>query len=540
MQLSLCTPNRSKALHLECDCETSPVKLPVSSWRGPVTVHCNIPYAGIAGFWQPQMNRPRQQLLWDYQFNSSFQCGLPFFSMFSTENINRFSIGFSNAVSTMEFRIRMNQELGCAELTVDFVAQEDFVIFIDTVPSRTWMEVLRDYCCFLHPSPLVPAPDAAWNPVFCTWYAAHAELDTRWTEENAALAAKLGFGTFIIDDGWCFDEKKRVSPSTVSTWYEHIGDWEVSMVKFPDFHSHVKRVKEMGLTYMVWVAPFLVGCRSRLADRVATAGNDPCGFARLDPNDSAGMRLVLNQVLKLAEKYELDGLKVDFIDTLPPCEVPDAGKYIYNFVRELAEKLRAHNPEALIEFRQNYSTIMTAGYATQFRANDTPFDFMENFNRIVQLRLLLGDGVPIHSDPVFWNRNAEEEEIARHLVAALAGVPMASLDLTTLTGTEEAIFRNYLAFYRTHRDFYQFGKWKIFAEQDCYAGIVAEYHGRRLAIAAQRAFAFDYATTHPAELVLLNLTGTSLHLPNLKRVWNGKGEEIPSASGIPVGGRGEF
>ena len=60
-------------------------------------------------------------------------------------------------------------------------------------------------------------PEGAWEPVFCTWYAVHAAVTQDWVEKNAEVASRLGFRTLIIDDGWCFDVMKRVSPETIST-----------------------------------------------------------------------------------------------------------------------------------------------------------------------------------------------------------------------------------------------------------------------------------------------------------------------------------
>ena len=57
---------------------------------------------------------------------------------------------------------------------------------------------------------------------------------------------------------------KRVSPTTIVSWYEWIGDWDVSTKKFPDFKNHVKRIKNLGMSYMIWCAPHLWGFKSDL------------------------------------------------------------------------------------------------------------------------------------------------------------------------------------------------------------------------------------------------------------------------------------
>ena len=74
-------------------------------------------------------------------------------------------------------------------------------------------------------------PCGAWEPVYCTWHAAHAVLSEELLEENARMARQLGFGTFIVDNGWCLDENKRVTPATLQTWHEWIVDWRLSEKK---------------------------------------------------------------------------------------------------------------------------------------------------------------------------------------------------------------------------------------------------------------------------------------------------------------------
>ena len=89
-------------------------------------------------------------------------------------------------------------------------------------------------------------------------------------ERTAAIAAELGFGTFILDDGWSYDEAKHVNPETIKTWYRDVGRWDAfSPLKFPDFQSHRERMRKLGLNYVVWVAPYFVGTRSEAFRRLS-------------------------------------------------------------------------------------------------------------------------------------------------------------------------------------------------------------------------------------------------------------------------------
>ena len=76
--------------------------------------------------------------------------------------------------------------------------------------------VYGTYRALVRPDWTPSYPDDAWMPVYCTWYAVHAAVEKQWLEEHVDTAAAMGFGTFIVDDGWCFDDMKRVTPQTFS------------------------------------------------------------------------------------------------------------------------------------------------------------------------------------------------------------------------------------------------------------------------------------------------------------------------------------
>ena len=108
----------------------------------------------------------------------------------------------------------------------------------------------------------MPVLEHAFDPVFCTWTAIHHDVSQEWVQRNARLAADLGFGTWLTDDGW-FTDKAACAD------YGHAGDWEPCITKFPDFAGHVRAVQEMGLRYVLWVAPFMIGDESGAAKRYA-------------------------------------------------------------------------------------------------------------------------------------------------------------------------------------------------------------------------------------------------------------------------------
>ncbi len=431
---------------------------------GIAELHLDIPIIDLQGYWIPDNRAPLARIPWVIEADSAAQRNFPWISFFNTSQENRISVGLDCLYSDVKMVARMNQESCNYQLTIKVVVDKPGRSFRVIVNRRRqpWTRCLQDWREALK-LPAVQYPAGAWEPVFCTWYAVHAAVTRDWVEQTAAEAAKLGFGTYIIDDGWCFDDMKRVSPETIGTWYEMIGDWEVSSKKFPDFVEHVKRVQGMGLSYMLWVTPFLIGVKSRLFQQIKD-----CVFPRyaegchtFDTANIEAGKIIIGKLAALMENYPLDGLKIDFLDYVFPNVDAPRSEITRKFIQELTDAVRAPKADALIEFRQSYATVGMLPYGTQFRAGDVPFDFVDNFQRLAQIRVSIGDGAPVHADPVYWHPRETEANISRHMIASLLGVPMLSMDLNTVSEKQKGIIAHWLGLYKRHFDTFTTGKWEI-------------------------------------------------------------------------------
>ncbi|KIF05970.1 hypothetical protein PL81_10150, partial [Streptomyces sp. RSD-27] len=96
-------------------------------------------------------------------------------------------------------------------------------------PLRAWYARQR---------PPMPVPEGARTPVYSTWYAFNQDVGAGEVEAQAALAAGLGCGTLILDDGWQEYGHGR--------GYAGLGDWRPDPAAFPDFTAHVARVRALG------------------------------------------------------------------------------------------------------------------------------------------------------------------------------------------------------------------------------------------------------------------------------------------------------
>lgn len=429
-----------------------------------IQLKITVPIVDIQSYWIPGNRTPENRIPWNIEAKSSAQQNFPFISFLNSAQQNRCSIGLGNLKNDTLIYAKMNQEKCHYELTITIAVTPETQPFQVIVNRRDqpWTQCLDDWRKALK-MPLLTFPEAAWQPVFCSWYAVHAAVTQSWVEQNATLAAELGFGTLIIDDGWCFDEMKRVTPTALTNWYEMIGDWELSTQKFPDFVNHVRRVRALGLNYMLWVTPILIGAKSKLYQEIKdfVSGDYHEGCYCFDPLHEAAGQVIIGKISRLMKDYQLDGLKIDFLDYVPTNPEQPRGLETHKFIAALSAAIRAHKSDALIEFRQSYATIGMLPFATQFRAGDVPFDFIDNFQRLAQIRISIGDRVPIHADPAYWHPNETPENISRHLIASLVGVPMVSMDLNKITKSEKTIIVGWLAFYQKHLETFKNGRWNI-------------------------------------------------------------------------------
>ena len=206
------------------------------------------------------------------------------------------------------------------------------------------------------------------------------------------------------------------------------------------------------------------------------------------------------------------------------------------FIRELAKMVREVKKDALIEVRQRYDTPVMMAYGTQFRAGDVPFDFIDNFQSIGQIRITMGDRVPVHADPVYWHPQESPVNISRPMIASLAGGPMLALDRLKLSGTEQKIIRRWLTFYEEHLPTFRNGKWKMIYLQSniAYTTVTADCESIIILLDPAR---LPEAVGNAAEkVIILNLTQDDLFLDGAE---TSDFEGCPGQPGIiPSGGAG--
>ena len=514
--------------------------IPRSGKAENIEIKFFLPIAQVTGFWHASLAAGvKMRLDWNIDFVCGGQYNYPAFVLFNRACRCQWAVMLSNIRDDARFSARLDQENEGYKITITIASSADAGDLVLRIDSRgeALDQVLSDWRQSLDIAPQ-QFPQAAWDPVFCTWYAKHGAVDAAWLEPAAQRAVDMGFKTLIVDDGWCYDEYCRVNPETIANWYRTIGDYRVSELKFPRFAEHVRRVQAMGMNYMVWVAPHLIGFDSEFFARYPETVIEPLveGYRRLNVKDVRARNLLTERLRNLMSSANLDGLKIDFIDIVRPDPANPNARETLAFTKELSDAVRSVKADALIEFRQSYTNCAMLPYATQFRAGDAPFDALKNFGRIAEIRLSLGNNIPVHADPAFWSKSDPAECVARHMIAMMGGVPMLSMDLLQLSDMEEKIIRRWMEFYSCHQTLLNHGAWRVEMSQQHIAALTVEDDQKKIILLNDSNYASAMTDVSGKEVYLANLSDNPA-------VWQADivqdlyGKNTAQAA-IPVGGCG--
>lgn len=444
-----------------------------------VTVEWDVPIVEMHGLYFG--GNPKWELtylpFWNTEKTVAAHTGLPYLSLIHRDGSNRLAVGSFDQMTETTLSAELSEMTRCYHFRLTKPSSSaangqtlvtgglwEETLFVSRAPAP-WPDVLkayvRQYDATLQPR-LMPVPDSAYAPVFCSWTAIHHEVSHEWVMRNARLAAELGFGTWITDDGWFIEQGKFAD-------YSLAGDWQPYAGKFPNLREHVAAVQGLGLRYILWVAPFMVGYDSEAATRYAallTDGRAPIRFFNLSPWHDQTQDIIAGLLHRLVEEYGLDGLKIDFIDSVPtharrlPGARPETlGQRIFDILDSVIHELWAEKPDLLIEFRNTYCNLASRSYANIYRCSDVPINPTLNRWQATMLRLLTPDRA-VHLDPALWHPDDSAENVAVHLINLLVGVPMVSIELEDYPQAHIDLIRHWIGFYNSHRPTLAFGRFQ--------------------------------------------------------------------------------
>ncbi|MCI5870358.1 MAG: alpha-galactosidase, partial [Dorea sp.] len=432
----------------------------IAAWEFPVL--------DIVGRWHPICYFDRSiRADWCFGERSMSSISAPVMTFFNENGENKGTFAVSEALKEVRMRIGVHEENGTMKCEVHInLGKYDkeeyaFKIMIDfrNVPyEKSIAEVGKwwEQECGFTPADV---PEDAKNPMYSFWYSYHQDFSEQEVEAECRRAKEMGFRSVILDDGWQTDDTNR--------GYGYCGDWEVAEKKIKDMKKHVQVVHDMGMKYLIWYSVPYVGMYSKVwerfkdkliwVDQIQKAGV-------LDIRYQEVREYLSNIYVDAVKKWDLDGLKLDFIDefyersTTPLVnEAMDCSclqEALNKLLEETMKKLKHIKPDILIEFRQRYIGPAIRQYGNMLRVCDCPNSGLSNRVGVVDLRLLSGS-TAVHSDPVMWHRDEKPEIAALQMIACLFATLQFSVRLDTLSEGQKQMVQNYLTFMKEHKDLLQ-------------------------------------------------------------------------------------
>jgi len=456
---------RLHLIHVKLISETPATPAPLKlTWRYPIV--------DIQAMWNSGCDSKRWlSRPWEITVQSQVTKDAPVVSLYNLAGDNRLTFACSDVLNHIESTAAIDESTSTFSCHLHFFAhptaplcQYRATLRLDR-RARPYHQSLRDVEAWWTSQPnITPSfvPDVARLPMYSTWYSFHKELTDTEVEKQCRLAKELGCDAVIIDDGWQTEDN--------NDGYAYCGDWEVCQKKFPDMAAHIARLHQMGMKSLLWFSVPFIGFKSRAYSQfkgkylyeIESLNAFNMSAAVLDPRYPEVREYLINLYEKAIRQWDLDGLKLDFVDQFTPTEanykddatgrdIDSVPLAVDRLLRDTMARLSRIKPNILIEFRQPYIGPLMRNYGNLFRAGDCPNDAICNRVRTIDVRLLAGS-TATHSDMLMWSPDEPVESAVLQFLNILFSVPQISVKLEQIPESHQRMLRFWIGFWREHRD----------------------------------------------------------------------------------------
>ena len=291
--------------------------------------------------------------------------GMPIHSVLGQNGKNAVTIALSDSKNRFEIKSGIHEEDATLTIKIEIYPPEKKDVICETflridIRDNMYYNVISDVCDWWKDefdfSPM-NVPESAKKAMYSSWYSFHQMLNFDEIISECKLAKKLGMETIILDDGWQTDDNSR--------GYAYCGDWECAPSKVGDMKELVENVHNIGMKIMLWYNIAFMGINSKnvsefkgmyLTDEIR-------GRYTLDPRYKKVREYLIDLFKKGVNEWNLDGLKIDFVDSFIRSEYDEITAemdftVLEDAVEELMKGIKTSllkiNPDIMIEFRQNY------------------------------------------------------------------------------------------------------------------------------------------------------------------------------------------
>lgn len=480
-----------------------------------VTVTWHVPLSGAVGYWTSRVGVAKSlHTDWSAPITASLTAEVPAGLLFDAQSRCTHVFAVTETVTEVDFRLGVSEEDERMNADVTFTVGTEPCRLRLYPPGSPYEEVLADIAAWWSERDLLGGagslpsrlPIGPTEPVYSTWYNMHQRLKQEELDAELTLAADLGMGCAIIDDGWQTVDDQR--------GYAFTGDWAVAESRFPDLAAHVDRTHSLGMAELLWISLPFVGRESAAARQFTDLLLPDDGrMARLwDVRLPEARSHVAAICRRLVADHRLDGLKIDFIDqwsSYPPTPIPaaaDTSSYTVGVDRLLAAIVTELQAvvDPLIEFRQPYIGPRMMRYGNMFRVADCPANGFQNRVSSVDLRQVIKERA-VHADMVMWSATGPVEDAAEQLLCTAFSVPQISMLLSQLPNDHLAMLRHYLAWWAANRDVLLWGRLRAPRPDLGYPLVTAvkNDHSVTIGFAAE-----SVINVRPGRAVVANATGS--------------------------------
>lgn len=444
--------------------DSAEAKVPPKTW-----LSLAVPQVGADYVWSVNESDCGIRADWGGWTETEVAIGMPVFVYFDGNDQSRFAVAVDECTRHLRYGGGIREEGSFLRICIGwFDAVESPLTHYESrvrfdARKKYFGDAVRESVAWIEKSAgIVPckAPEAAHDPLYSSWYNFHQDVHAPDIEAELAIAAKLGMKTFIVDDGWQTDDNNR--------GYAFCGDWQVSKRRFPDMAAHVKRVQDMGIKYMMWYSVPFVGLKSanyeRFKGKYVTPNDRGMGAGTLDPRFPEVRKFIVDTYVKALKDWNIDGFKLDFIDTIrfrgpdPAVAENYAGRDIKSLplavdklMTEVKAALTAIKPDILVEFRQQYVGPAIRKYGNMLRVGDCPGNMRRNRFAMANLKLASG-GTAVHSDMLEWNFAETPEHAALYVINSMFGTVQYSVMLRNAPKEHLAMIEKWIKFSQDHRE----------------------------------------------------------------------------------------
>ena len=490
------------------DVVTVRISSPTNAQPPQFGVFFRVPGAGVQNVWIADFQRdgfhvgPQLWWGWTSKYKSQLARDTPVAVGFNAQERAPVALACSEAFNALEFGLyaddRTCEMVGRCEFFTAPVAplrEYEASVMLDR-RGGDFAETVRqctEWIARKNGFRTADVPEAAFDPLYSTWYAYLQDVHAGELEEEARLAAALGMKTMILDDGW-----QKVDSRT---FYSATGDWMPVPSRFPDMKAHVAAVHKAGLKYMLWLAVPYIGDESKIWSRfkdmalTVNGTSSPGKIAVLDPRFPEVREYLISTYERVVGEWGFDGVKLDFIDSfvLPKNDpalkdnyagrdyrsLPDA---VNRLMKDVLARLKKIKPDVLVEFRQHYMGPAILQYGNMMRCADCPADPTANRKRVCDLRLT-SRGIAVHSDMLVWSRDETPEGAALPILNVLFSTIQYSMVLATVPPAHREVIRNWLDFSQKHRKALLRGAFRPHHAENGYTWIEGESAAERVVAA---------------------------------------------------------